>query len=126
MASPSSSAAPPTPLTPRTQTPCIRAFYLNAASSAAVLEVARAVKYDQEASGQHLILAVKTLAEARIWSPIAISSSSWEKVSALRTQLISESDSVRNLPVFYSAPGSTKPSFVSFFNQTLSLTRRNS
>lgn len=43
--------------------PCIRAFYLNADSSTAVVDVAQAVKQDQETSGQHIALAAITWAK---------------------------------------------------------------
>ncbi|KAJ9133931.1 hypothetical protein NKR19_g8866 [Coniochaeta hoffmannii] len=88
MASSSAAAQPPSHL------PCIRALHLNAASAAAVLDVAAAVKHDQETSGQQAILALRALGEAKTWSEVALSAPSWAKVSALRTQLISESDSL--------------------------------
>jgi len=101
MASSSAAAQPPSHL------PCIRALHLNAASAAAVLDVAAAVKHDQETSGQQAILALRALGEAKTWSEVALSAPSWAKVSALRTQLISESDSVRHtrpsLPPFSTA-----------------------
>lgn len=92
------SSWPQTPATPSTSSlshlPCIRAFYLSDTTASAVLDVAQAVKHDREESGQHVLLAFRTLSEAKTWSLVLLSSSSWAKVSNLRTQLISESDAV--------------------------------
>ncbi|KAB5562799.1 hypothetical protein GE09DRAFT_1284819 [Coniochaeta sp. 2T2.1] len=94
MASSSSSQAIPTAASPFSHLPCIRALHLNPPTASAVLALSEAVKYDQEASGQHLILAAKLLGESKPWSSLVISSESWAKVSALRTALISDSDSL--------------------------------
>lgn len=82
--------------------PFIKALYLNEATSAAVHAVSQAVKHDQEESGQSVLLAAKTLGEAKNWSPVLISQESWAKVSALGSQLMSESDSVGVFPPFLS------------------------
>ncbi|OIW31173.1 hypothetical protein CONLIGDRAFT_303042 [Coniochaeta ligniaria NRRL 30616] len=93
MASSSSQELSPT-YTSLSHLPCIRALHLNTTTCTAVLDLARAVKHDQEDSGQHVLLAAQTLAEAKTWSPILLSSSAWAKAAALRTQLISESDAL--------------------------------
>ncbi|KAH8908030.1 hypothetical protein BR93DRAFT_927057 [Coniochaeta sp. PMI_546] len=90
----SSSQTPATALTELSNLPCIRALHLDDTTSSAVLDVAQSVKHDQEASGQHVLLAAKTLAEAKTWSSVLVSSSAWAKVAALRAQLITESESV--------------------------------
>ncbi|KAB5560275.1 hypothetical protein GE09DRAFT_1057892 [Coniochaeta sp. 2T2.1] len=93
--SPSQASIPAaTAASPFSHLPCIRALHLNPPTASAVLSVSEAVKHDQEASGQHLILAAKTLGESKTWSSLVISSESWAKVSALRTALIGDSDSV--------------------------------
>ncbi|KAK3941939.1 hypothetical protein QBC46DRAFT_381318, partial [Diplogelasinospora grovesii] len=72
--------------------PIIKAFPLSNAARDLVGRLAASVKYDQEATGQNILLAAKAMGEAKNWSAVSVSRESWAQLFSLRAQLMAESD----------------------------------
>jgi hypothetical protein len=88
------SAVPMSTVIPANSRSFVKPFPLGEKTKSLAATLAESVKYDQDFSGQSILLAAKALAESKNWSMVAISSESWAKVFELRSQVMRESDDV--------------------------------